>query len=198
MNKPVKIAFTASLILNVLLIGFEAGKVFHGDHEAPPWQKTKEALAPETIDFMKTTFKGKKEEVLPLFMDVHKKKKAMKDILIAPDFDGDAYDVLVAEFKAVNDKLIDGRMEITKILFSQLSQEERAKLAEHIVEKMMGNPPHERSERRSRRGRDQHFSHPQEGEAEHVMRKAGAIEAQRGRAIFDSRELQESDTNPSE
>ncbi len=194
MNKPVKIVFTVSLILNVLFLGVAAGGVFYHSREPQrPWEKTRAELAPETRDIIKATFKGKKEIIMPLLKDAYKKKVAMKAILAAPEFNDEAYDALAAEFGAIHGQLIDNRFSAIKAIFSKLPQEERAKMAGHTVEKMLGKPPHDRKDR-MRKPETRRFPHSGINSSER-MDKRGAIEAQGGRPSFDARRSFENGAN---
>ncbi|MCK5384886.1 MAG: periplasmic heavy metal sensor [Alphaproteobacteria bacterium] len=191
MSKLAKIIFTLSLILNVLFLGLVAGRVYHEANRQRPWDKTKEALAPETREVLKTTFKEKKKEIIPLFKDVHKKKEAMKAIIIAPEFDGEAYDALVGEFKELNSKFMEHRSATIKSIFLQLPQEERAKMAHHTVERMLGNFRHRGKDRRTFRQKTGRFDSER-------IHKRGAIESAPGKEPFSVRKVQEAETNQAE
>jgi|GEM_PF-3760133 len=196
MNKPVKIVFTVSLILNVLFLGLAAGEVFFDDdhHRGHrPWDEAKAALAPDTRDIMKATFKEKKKDIIPLFKDARQKKEAMKVILSASEFDGEAYDELAAELGALKGKFMEHRFAAIKTIFSQLPQEERAKIAGHTVEKMLGKPPHGRKIRIHHRETIR-SSHSGVNESQRIH-KRGAIEAAPGKRSFDAREVIEDDGN---
>lgn len=75
MSKSAKIAFTFSLILNVLLLGLVAGRLYYERFQSAPWKETKAALEPETHKVIKTTFETKGKEIFPLFKQAHQKKR---------------------------------------------------------------------------------------------------------------------------
>ncbi len=192
MSRPMKIVFTASIILNVLFLGIAAGGMFHHEpREMPPWEKAKETLAPETIEVIKSTFKEKKEEIVPLFKEASQKKSAMKEVITAPEMDGDAYDALAEELKILNGKLMDHRISSIKAIFAGLPQEERAKIADHTVEKLLGKPP--RPEKRE--GMRSHKTRRFDSER---MHKKGAIDAAPGRMPFEAREPLDPPANQAE
>jgi uncharacterized membrane protein len=198
MNKPAKIFFTGSLILNVLFLGVAAGGLFYDDHKPPrPWERTKAELAPETLTIIKATFKGKKEEIVPLFKEARTKKQAMKAIISAPELDERAYDTLADELKVLNGKLMDHRLTTIKSIFSQLSQEERVKMAEHTVEKMLGNPPQDRQGGVRNHGEFKRFPNSGINSSER-MHKKGAIEVEGDIAPFDASRPAEDGTNHEE
>ena len=194
MNKPVKIVFTVSLILNVLFLGLAAGGILYHSREAQrPWEKMKKELASETRDVIKTTFKGKKEDFMPLFIEARVKKEALKSVLIAPEFDGDVYDAFAGEFRILNGQLMDNRLSAIKSIFSKLPQEERVKIADHTVEKILGKPPHSRKGRIGTR-EDGYSPHSGINSSGRIDKK-GAIRAERGRTPFDARRVSEGGAN---
>lgn len=150
MTKTVKIIFTMSLVLNVLLLGGGIGALVHHPERAGEWKKVKESLSPETRDLMKATFKKSKGEVFPLFKEVRKKKQEMKNVIMAEEFDPDVYDELATELKSIKGPLLDHKLEIIKGVLSQLPQDERVKLADHTVDKLFGKSFHKG--RKNRRG----------------------------------------------
>lgn len=158
MNKPAvmrnaaKIVLTVSLVLNVLFLGAFFGRVYHGDrHEPGDWQKMKVALAPETQEVLKATFSAKKRDVIPLFKQAHQKKEAMKFLIMAEEFDEQAYSFLAQEMKTLSMQLMTHRLITIKTILSQLPQAERAKMAEHTANMLLGNPPPRPSSMQRRR-----------------------------------------------
>ena len=98
-------------------LGLYAGHFYHEAREPRPWDKTKEALAPETREVLKATFKGKMKEILPLFEEARQKKEEMRTVISAPELDGAAYDALAVELEDLNTKFMEHRLAAIKVIF---------------------------------------------------------------------------------
>lgn len=141
MKKSVKIIFTLSIILNLLLLGVMGGHVYRMKHEHRPWDEVKESLAPETHQVFKEAFKGKGKEIVPFIRDVRQKKRAVKEVIVAEEFDSAAFDMAARELLALKESFSNSKMKFIEGVLSQLPQEERVKLADHMVEKLFGKAP---------------------------------------------------------
>ncbi len=142
MSKSVKIVFTVSILLNVLFLGIAVGGFVHGMQvQQRPWDRTKARLTHESRDIIKSVFKHKRKAVMPLFKEVVKQREEVRNILSAPEFDVNAYDAFVAEFKTLNWKLMDSRLNAVRDIFSKLPVEERRKIAGYMAGKILGKVP---------------------------------------------------------
>lgn len=168
MTKTVKIIFTISLVLNLLFLGGAISAYVHHPEKVQGWKEVRETLAPETRDLMKVTFKEKKQEVLPLFKEAHKKKQEMKKVMTAKAFDPEAFDGLAIELKSIKADLLDHKLEVIKTVLSKLPQEERAKLAKHIAEKLFGDGGRDGRKDRPRRS-DNNVRHGAVGKPPHLQ-----------------------------
>ncbi len=192
MSKTAKIIFTLSLILNALFLGLFSGQLYHVKHEPRPWDEMKAALAPETLTLMKATFKEKGKDVFPLFREADQKKKAMRDVIVAPEFDPQAFDALAVDLSGLNNRLMDHRLVTIKSILSRLPQAEREKMADHTVERLLGAP--REGKRAMMRARNAQANNKDGmGAAAGMMNgdmppaKPGAIEAAPGDVPFDAR-----------
>lgn len=145
MSKKIKVIFTLSIILNVLFIGLMVGH-FQKMKKHADWHQVKETLAPETRDILKDTFKGRWKNMRTAFKEMRDNKMAMKEVLIAEDFDTLAYDKVAEKMVEFNGIFMRDRIDAIKEVFAKLPQEERVKLADHTIEKLTGrgHPRHKK------------------------------------------------------
>ena len=138
MKKSVKIIFTSSIVLNLLFIGLVGGYIYRVKFVPKPWEEVKSKLSPETRDIIRTSFKEGRGEIIPLIRDIRKKKKAMKRIITANEFDVSAYNKLVQEIQALDKKFIKSKYDKVGNILSKLPQGERLKMADHLVGRLFG------------------------------------------------------------
>ncbi|MGN7439198.1 MAG: periplasmic heavy metal sensor [Alcanivorax sp.] len=173
MSKKIKVIFTLSIILNVLFIGLMVGH-FQKMKKHADWHQVKETLAPETRGILKDTFKGRWKNMRTAFKEMRDNKMAMKEVLIAEDFDALAYDKVAEKMVEFNGIFMRDRIDAIKEVFAKLPQEERVKLADHTIEKLTGRghprhkkPPHDKdkAERWEKSKHDDVEDRPQEPDA---------------------------------
>lgn len=139
MNKKMKIIFTLSLVINILLLGMLGGQVYrmkHGGHGS--WGDLREKLTPETRALMKQTFKEKKPEIFAIFKEVREKKNALIEVFSAEVFDPVAYDAAARDLQQLGIKIANHKLETFKELGGQLPQEDRKVLAQKLVSTVLG------------------------------------------------------------
>lgn len=134
-----KIIFTLSLVINILLLGILGGQAYrmkHGGHGS--WGTLREKLTPETRALMKQTFKDKKPEIFVIFKEVREKKKALIEVYSAEIFDPVAYDAAARDLQQLGIKIANHKLETFKELGAQLPQEDRKVLAQKLVSTVLG------------------------------------------------------------
>lgn len=133
MSKRAKILFTLSIALNVLLIGVIGGHVVRKFNDTP-WQSAH--LSQESQKEMRQAFK----RLSPLKDKIWAKKREMHALLLADEFDENAYDMLAVEVAVLKQGMERGRSEVIKDVLSEMSPEERKAFVEHMshrIEKRM-------------------------------------------------------------
>lgn len=144
MTKRVKIFFTVSVLLNLLLGGALAGMaVDEMGHK--PWEEVKAELAPETQNLLARSFQESSRAMSSTIGDMRSAREKMKKIFSAKEFDETAYDKAVEEMTLAQQKLMNERLRVSKELATQLPQEEREKIAEKFSKPWGG--PHSRGDR---------------------------------------------------
>lgn len=148
MTRTVKILFTISVLLNVLLLGASAGLALKMSHK--PWHKMPDNLSPETQNLMERSFQESRNEMQPTIEDMKEARADLARVFSAPSFDEAQFDRAVDQMMTAQRQLMQKRFEATKEMAQQLSQEEREKLAEvlskpfggfHHSKRMYDHPP---------------------------------------------------------
>ncbi len=138
MKKSVKIIFTLSIILNLLLLGIIGGHAYRIKNKPRAWDEVKQSLAPETNKVFKEAFKGKGKDIWRFSKDVKQRKQALKEVIVAEEFDSVAFDAAARDLLTLKEAFSDRKVKFMEGVLSQLPQEERVKLADHMVEKLFG------------------------------------------------------------
>lgn len=136
MKKSVKILFTGSVLLNVVFLGLIGGHFYHmmADH---PWNEVREELAPESQNHVARTFQNAFRAIREEGDKARKSRAALVQIISAKDFDAKAFDKVAAELAESKERITVIKMNATKEVAAQLSQEERAKMAQRMT-RMIG------------------------------------------------------------
>lgn len=143
MNKKIKIIFTLSLVINILLLGILGGQAYRmksGGHGS--WGTLREKLTPETRVLMKQTFKDKKPEIFAIFKEVREKKNVLIKVFSAEVFNPRAYDAAARDLQQLGIKIANHKLETFKELGTQLPQEDRKVLAQKLVSIVLGKHGH--------------------------------------------------------
>ncbi len=129
MSKRMKVIFTISVALNVLLFGTIVGHVGHKYNQAP-WQAAH--LSEESQKKMKQSFK----ELAPLKRQIWSKKREMGALLLADNFDAAAYEKVVIEAADLKRQFELERSMAIKNTLVGLSVEERKVYVQHMSKRI--------------------------------------------------------------
>lgn len=137
MSKRMKLVFTISLLLNIVLVGVGAGMLVRMCQDIPiPGQ-----ISPEARHFIARTFQQGREEVKPLIDEVKANRRKVEAILIAETFDKKAYDAAVDKMLDSRDKVSRKRADIMGRALVDLPAEDRQKFANRILDGLDGLKP---------------------------------------------------------
>ncbi len=136
--KKTRLVFTMSVILNVFLLSAAAATAYRhwADH---PWHDLKKSLAPETRHLIARNFQKAHRETKDLGIKARRARKNLVEIMAAEEFDEAAFDTAVERLELVKDEIEDRKIQAIKDLFSDLSLEDREKLAERMSEAIGGD-----------------------------------------------------------
>lgn len=142
MSKSIKIIFTISIVLNVLLLGAMAGQTFHklGDRKDRLERMTQE-MSPEGRHVVAKTMQKAFRDGRDKMRSMRQSKQDVKDILGAEEFDAEAFESAASKMQEMMIKAGDRRIQVTKELAEQLSQEDRKQLAGHFAKGFRGHNP---------------------------------------------------------
>lgn len=126
-KNSVRVAFTVSILLNLLLVGITGGMMLHQKHK--PWHEIKAEMSPETQHLMARTLQKSRRDMGGEMREMRAAKKALAKIMSAKEFDADAYERAMKRMSAARAKVEKGRTKAMKELATQLPREERKKLA---------------------------------------------------------------------
>ncbi len=138
MKKSLKIIFTLSIVLNLLFIGLSAGYIYSIKFAQKPWEKVKGELSNNTREIIKSSFSGGRKDIIPIIRDIRKKKNEMKKIMTAKEFDIQAYNDLANEVQKLEIDFTKRKYKRIGNILSRLPQEERLKMADHLVARLFG------------------------------------------------------------
>lgn len=140
MNKRVKIIFTLSVILNVLLVGIIGGHAYKRIHEfdMSSWDEVKPLLAPPTRELIDKIKDEKKDRIVASIKEVRKYKTELEEIIGAPEFDNRKFNRTVRHWQDFQDRVTAGKIETIKTVARKASQEDRQKLASRFANMLMG------------------------------------------------------------
>lgn len=139
MNNKIKIALTVSIILNFLFAGLLIGNVsksfLHDKSDHSSFMEMTEKLPPEKQKLFMERIETLKEEHKKVKQDIRNTKKEIADILRAPDFDEQLYEMKISEMHNLYRGKAKNMANTIKELAVQFTPEEREVLAEMLEKK---------------------------------------------------------------
>ncbi len=132
MSKTLKIIFTISILLNLLMAGVIIGHAAKKWKESD-WYEVKDQLQPETRELMRQAFRSGFKEVRPLFREARQKRNELSQILSAEEFDGQAYDRVSEDLMDIESRMFAHRYGVVKDISEQLPAAERKILVKKFV-----------------------------------------------------------------
>jgi uncharacterized membrane protein len=133
MTKTVKTLFTLSILLNILLLGIGAGFAIKEWREDPWWEQAKVELSPQSQDLLKKSFDKMHDDMAPLIAETREAREQLKNLMAQESFDSKKFDQITAHIRDVRQKMGDKMTATTKELVSNLSPDERKKMADRFV-----------------------------------------------------------------
>jgi uncharacterized membrane protein len=144
MNRNAKLAFIASLILNVLLIGVLLGQSPRRiDRGAQRQQRMDQALKdlPEAAQMrLRDKFQQLRAAAEPLFDQIRKNEEAAVQLLGKEPFDESAYDLQVSKITEMRAEVTKKLSQVVKDASKDLSADERARFAQLLRRPPPPNP----------------------------------------------------------
>lgn len=139
MRRRIKIIFTCSVLLNVVLIALVLGTYYRFQRDASP---TPEMLSPQSQEILSNTFRQGREEIGPLFGSMKAERAKVETILRSENFDAAGYDIAVDSMLDARELVTRKKAEIMGRAMVELSAQERQKFAGYFLDKLEGRYPH--------------------------------------------------------
>jgi uncharacterized membrane protein len=137
MNRRMKLVFTISILLNIVLIGAGAGMFYRFCQDLPiPGDMSLEAR-----NFVARTYQNGREQGKPLITEVKARRKTVETILQSDNFDAKAYDSAVNDLLETQQKIMRHRADTMGKALSDLSPEDRKKFSNQILDGLTPGRP---------------------------------------------------------
>lgn len=135
MTRTIKILFTLSVLLNVLLLGAAGGYAIKRmqAQSQKPWDHIKNDLSPESQKMVTEGFQKIRTDMEPLMNEVRKTREEMKSILMEDRFDVRKYNEAALRAQGLRREMSEKFMGSTQKIVAGLTPEERKKVAAHFV-----------------------------------------------------------------
>lgn len=146
MSKRMKVIFTISVLLNVILIGVIGGHALKRWSDNPLHQMQAE-MSPEARHIVARTMQAAFRDGKGKMREARNVKKEIRAILAAEEFDADAFDAQAMKLHEIMSGMGQKRISITKDLAEQLSLEDRKVLAERFSRGFRGHDKGKSSKR---------------------------------------------------
>lgn len=134
MSKTIKLAFLASLVLNILLLGVLLGQVPRGSSAMPTRQQRMEEALKKLPEPVQTRFREKFAQIRaagdPLRPQIDQARGETIRLLSADPFDEAAYDRQVKRIEELRAEMFERMGQLIKQTAKELSPEERRMLAD--------------------------------------------------------------------
>ena len=134
MTKTMKIIFTLSILINLVLVGVVSGSLYkrHKKH-APPIPKE---LSTEIRAKLEGNIKESRGKMREQFKELKQSHEVLQRIVTAEQFDIDAYNESVNKILDAKDEISKQKAEMMGNILSELSLEERKKISEKLVKSL--------------------------------------------------------------
>lgn len=134
MNRNLKLLFTVSVLMNVLLLGVSGGMVVKRHHGPHAWmEEAQKGMSPEARTLMAREFQEAHKQIGPLGQDARAARQDIVKALSSPEFSEAEFDAAIEALRKAQQGIMTEKMEATKRIAGELPQAERAKLAEHFA-----------------------------------------------------------------
>ena len=128
MSKKIKIFFTLSIMLNILLLGVISGMVIN-KLQYTSWKYANEEFSPESRHLVARSFQKAHKDIKSTFEQSKKARKNIRNILAAEEFDLKAFEKAMCNMQSVHKEMMERKIKMMIELAQALPLEERVKLS---------------------------------------------------------------------
>lgn len=137
MSKPIKIIFTLSLLLNLILVGVSAGCLWKRHDHKMPFNEASE----QTRTQFRAAFEERRADMRADIETVRASRATLEKIIAAEPFDRGAYNLEVQNVLNIRDRMGQRRADILGDVLEKLTAEDRVEIAQKISAKLADDRP---------------------------------------------------------
>ncbi len=131
MSKKIKIIFTLSFLLNIILVGILLGGSYKMQKKHHSFPKD-----PHIQEVMKSNMKKNKVHMVENFKKIRGYRDELKSIIIAEDFNQEAFEVKMSQILAVKNVISGRKVQTLGNTLSELSLEERKEFSGFVLSRL--------------------------------------------------------------
>lgn len=162
MSKRMKLVFTVSVLLNIVLVAVGAGMLYRYAQGIP----IPGTMSPDARNFVARTYQNGREEVKPLITEVKARRKKVETILQSDDFNRKAYDAAVDDLLETQGKIARHRADTMGRALNELSPEDRKKFSKEILVNLSPSRHHRKRAHKAQSQADKPAAEARSGKTE--------------------------------
>lgn len=140
-SRHMKVLFSLSLAMNVLLIGIVIGMAVRSYYDHP-WHETRRTLSPEAQHHFARASQRTHREVKPLIAQARNTRTALMRVIAEDSFNEGEYERLSKKLTSLQVKIAEAKAQGVKELISELPDEDRKTFSRHFAQQL--GSPHRR------------------------------------------------------
>lgn len=134
MSKRMKILFTLSILLNLILVGLVGGGAIHKYNSFHRHMESKFGhLSPELKEKLKASFAASHDEIKASIKEGRAAKKQLKEAMNSEEFNEQLYDEASKKLNDLRYKMMQHKAAKTKALVKDLSADERRQMLGYLL-----------------------------------------------------------------
>lgn len=139
MSKKAKLIFTASILLNLLLLGAGSGMLVKRAYNNP-WSQAYQDLGPQSQHSVARAFQKARKDMRATRKEFHAARRELTKILQKDTLDEEAYAQAMERMNEAQAKMHTHKIEMMKDIMRDLSPEEREILTDRIMAPFSKHP----------------------------------------------------------
>lgn len=139
MSRIVKVVFTLSILLNLVLAGVIAGAVMHKIQSHPLRQAAKD-FSPESQNLIARNFQDARRDMRDTFRELRSAVYRIDETMQAKTFDPEEFNRAAEKLSDIQGRMLERRLDIIRELGTALPPEEREKLGMKLLRRLRDHP----------------------------------------------------------
>lgn len=134
-SRHMKMLFSLSLALNVLLIGIVIGMAVRSYYDHP-WHETRRDLSPEAQHHFARASQRTHQDIKPLISQARNTRKALMRVIADDTFNEAEYERLTKKLNSLQVKIANAKAEGVRELISELPDGDRKTFSRHFAQQL--------------------------------------------------------------